>query len=252
MLVEIVKLNQDNLAAEHICCAIADKKCLEGYRLKKEWLKSQLDFGYTFKKYDVRHKVFIEYAPAENAWAPIDAPGYLLINCFWVAGSYKGQGYGQKLLQECLDDAKNKNGVAVISSNKKRPFLSDKAFFLKNGFVLCDTAPPYFELLAKRFNDADWPKFREKAKKGRYENEEGLKIIYTNQCPYTEYYVNEIMEAAGEHGIPFQKVKLDRREDARDLHTAWSMYSVFYNGEFVTHELLTRNRFEKLWNTIKK
>jgi ribosomal protein S18 acetylase RimI-like enzyme len=63
---------------------------------------------------DVKHKVFIEYGHAEEAWAPIDASGYMLINCFWVAGSYKGQGYGKKLLKECLKDSKDKNGVVVI------------------------------------------------------------------------------------------------------------------------------------------
>ena len=40
-----------------------------------------------------RGKCFIEYIPAENAWNPIIADGYMYINCLWVAGSFKGNGY---------------------------------------------------------------------------------------------------------------------------------------------------------------
>ena len=46
-------------------------------------------------------KFFIEYVPAEYAWLPVTAPNYLMINCFWVSGQYKGQGHGYNLLQFC-------------------------------------------------------------------------------------------------------------------------------------------------------
>ena len=36
---------------------------------------------------------FIEYIPAENAWVPINADGYMYIDCLWVSGSFKGKGY---------------------------------------------------------------------------------------------------------------------------------------------------------------
>ena len=34
-------------------------------------------------------KQTIEYIPAEHAWNPIDAPGYMYIDCLWVSGSFK-------------------------------------------------------------------------------------------------------------------------------------------------------------------
>ena len=37
-----------------------------------------------------RGKCFIEYIPAENAWVPIAADGYLNIACLWVSASMKG------------------------------------------------------------------------------------------------------------------------------------------------------------------
>lgn len=101
----IITLTHDSIDQEHICCAISDKRCRAGVSAKKEWLKQRLPEGLRFKRLNVRHKVFIEYLPAEHAWAPIDAPGYMFINCFWVAGSYKGKGYGTKLLEECINDA---------------------------------------------------------------------------------------------------------------------------------------------------
>ena len=67
---KIITLDEKNIADEHICCAMSDKKCAEGYNLKKDWLKKQFPRGFVFKKFNVKHKVFIEYVPAENAWTP--------------------------------------------------------------------------------------------------------------------------------------------------------------------------------------
>jgi ribosomal protein S18 acetylase RimI-like enzyme len=97
-------------------------------------LVKQFKVGYTFKKLDVRGKVFIEYIPAEHAWTPIDAPGYILINCFWVSGQFKNKGYGKALYNECLNDSINKNGIVVITGSldfdtsevylsKKQPYI---------------------------------------------------------------------------------------------------------------------------------
>lgn len=59
-------------------------------------------------------RYFIEYVPAENAWAPIDAPGYMYIDCLWVSGQHKGHGYSNLLLNECIRDAKE-NGSFVTN-----------------------------------------------------------------------------------------------------------------------------------------
>ena len=56
---------------------------------KKEWLRQRFDDGLVFYRSEERGKCFIEYIPAENAWVPIAADGYLYINCLWVSGSMK-------------------------------------------------------------------------------------------------------------------------------------------------------------------
>lgn len=243
----IVQLTEQNIEEEHICCAISDKKCKEGYEAKKEWLKNQFADGYVFKKLDVRGKVFIEYVPAENAWSPIDALNYMLINCFWVSGQYKGKGYGKRLYQECVKDSKDKNGIIVITGKKKQPFMSEKKFFQKQGFELCDTAEPYFELWYKKFkNDAPTPKFKECVKNGICDNKERLTVYYTNACPFTEYYVNtELVKVAKEKGKSLKVVKIVSKEQAQRHFVPFTNYTVFNNGKFVTQHILNEKYFDK-------
>jgi len=46
---EIIKLTPENSAFEHICCAIADNKCTDGYQAKKAWLNDRFKQGYVLK-----------------------------------------------------------------------------------------------------------------------------------------------------------------------------------------------------------
>ena len=86
---EFVRLTHENLEREHICCAISNNKDIQVLS-KKAWLAERLDEGLVFLKGNVRGKCFIEYIPAEYAWAPVDAPEYMYIDCMWVSGQFKG------------------------------------------------------------------------------------------------------------------------------------------------------------------
>lgn len=244
---ELITLNEWNLDTEHICCAFTNKNCAEGYQAKKNWLKGQFKDGYTFKKFNIRGKVFIEYVPAEKGWVPIDAPNYMLINCFWVSGKYKGQGLGTRLYEACLEDARDKDGLVVVTAKKKQPFMSEKKFFNKKGFQLCDTALPYFELWYYPFHaDAVVPTFKTIAKQGICDVPQGLSVYYTNACPFTEYYANiELVEAAKKRGIPIQIHRLATKEQAQNHFVPHTIYSVFYNGQFVTQQMLTEKSIDK-------
>ena len=91
-MIDLVKITPENLAKEHICCALAGAK--DGQvRPKKAWLKERLAEGLVFLKGDVRGKCFIEYLPAEFAWAPVEADSYTFIDCLRVAGRIAGQGH---------------------------------------------------------------------------------------------------------------------------------------------------------------
>jgi len=242
-----IQLTKENIDREHICCAFSDKKCTQGTLDKKRWLKNQLEDGYVFRKLDARAKVFIEYIPAEKAWVPVDAPGYMLINCFWVSGKYKKQGYGTQLYESCLKDAKGMNGIVVVTAKKKQPFMSDKAFFKKKGFKQVDTAAPYFELWYLPFKEeAPTPQFKPIAKNGENDVKEGMVVYYTDACPFNEYYVNtELKSAAAKRKIPLRIVKLTSREEAQNHFVPHTIYSVFYNGKFKTQHVLNDKYFDK-------
>ena len=116
---EIITITKENLEEEHICCAISNNKDCQ-VQSKKKWIEERMEEGLVFKKGNVRGKCFIEYIPAENAWAPIEADGYMYIDCLWVSGQYKGQGNSNLLLEECIKDSKEKNakGLVILSAKK--------------------------------------------------------------------------------------------------------------------------------------
>lgn len=244
----IITLTNDNLADEHICCAIADKKSDPGVTAKKNWMKCRFEESLKFKKADIRGKVFIEYIPAENAWMPVEANGYNHINCFWVSGSHKGHGYGKQLLEACELDSKGMNGITVVVGNKKKPFLSEKAFFLQYGFEVCDTASPYFELLVKRFNPkAPMPRFNDSAREGKIANDiRGIDIFYTPQCPFTIPYIEILKPVILVSEIPVRTHLINSKEEAKSHFCPVTTYSVFVNGKYETNEILTAAKLEKM------
>ncbi|MDF2938342.1 MAG: acetyltransferase family [Paenibacillaceae bacterium] len=244
----IIQVTEANITEEHICCVLADKKGESCVSSKKAWMRERFADGLVFKRLDARGKAFIEYIPAEKAWYPIQAEGYMHINCFWVSGQFKGQGHGARLLEECITDAKaqGKHGLTILSSAKKLPFLSEGSYLKKKGFVIADQAAPYFELLYLPFmgpGEAPLPRFKEHAKRAQAEEGSGVLLYYTNQCPYTDKYVPLIQELALERGIPCKLVKIKSAEQAQDSPAPFTTYSLFYNGKFVTHEILTEKKF---------
>ncbi len=247
-----ITLTKENITKEHICCAFSDKKCKESYELKKEWLKKEFDNGYIFRRLDERAKVFIEYVPAEKAWVPVNAPNYLMINCFWVSGQYKGKGYAKALLQSALDDAKqqNKEGLATVVGTKKFHFMSDTKWLLHQGFESVETLPYGFSLLVKKNNPkALDPSFKSTVLSGECTEKNGLVIYYSNRCPFTEYHITRsIRETAQKRNLPLKIIKLETREQAQGAPTPATIFSLFYNGKFITTDLSVcmDTRFDKV------
>ena len=116
------------------CACIIRSKSPPGVEAKRRWLADRLPEGHVFRKLDVKEKVFIEYAPLETAWVPVEGDNYLYLYCLWVAGAYKGQGYGRALLESCLADARaqGRSGVCMLGAEEAegvavRPGLRPKA-----------------------------------------------------------------------------------------------------------------------------
>lgn len=249
---EYIQLTEENLEREHICCAISNAKDPQVIS-KKEWLRERLKEGLVFLKGDIRGKCFIEYIPAEYAWVPIQAEGYLHINCFWVSGSCKGHGYANDLLERCIADAKSrgKAGITVISSAKKKPFLSDPKYLAHKGFQLADTADPYYELLYLPLSpQAQVPQFKECAKMARNDLD-GFSLYYSGGCPFTAKYVPVLENCAAQNGIMLTAVKISSRKEAQSVPSAWTNYALFYNGSYITNEILSEKKFLALAEELR-
>lgn len=251
---EYITLTENNLEEEHICCAFSDKKCAAGYQAKKDWLRQEIGKGYTFYKLDARAKVFIEFAPSEISYLPVDAPNCMVIHCFWVSGRYKKQGHGEHLLKKCIADSKasGKDGIVVLSSHKKRPFMADKKFMLKYGFQVVDQAEPYFELLFLPLNEeAEPPKFLDSTKTGRCEAHKGFRAYYSHRCPFVDYYLDLQKRVAEEEGYLYEKILIDSREKAMDNPSPFTIFSLYFEGKFLTHVLGTEKDFRKTLEQIR-
>ena len=129
---EYIRVTKENLEQEHICCAISNNKDVQ-VSSKKAWLAERFDEGLVFLKSVERGKCFIEYIPAENAWNPIDADGYMYIDCLWVSGSFKGHGYAKELLSECEKWAKDKK-CSEFASDCELDNIDSLRFHMAMGF----------------------------------------------------------------------------------------------------------------------
>ena len=238
---EFINLTTENLANEHLCCIIRSKKPHPGVEAKRQWLSDRLNEGHVFRKLDAKATVFIEYAPLETAWVPINGDNYLYLYCLWVTGSYKGKGYGKVLMEYCLADPKEKgkSGICMLGAKKQKSWLSNQAFAKKFGFEVVDTTDNGYELLALSL-DGTTPRFAPNVKTPGIESKE-LTIYYDLQCPYIHQNIEMIKQHCEESKIPVSFIQVDTLQKAKELPCVFNNWGVFYNGNFETVNLLDIN-----------
>ena len=177
---------------------------------------------------------------------PIRAEGYLYINCLWVAGSLKGHGYANDLLAECVRDAEaqGRKGICILSAQgRKREFLADPKFLAHKGFQTADVSDCGISLLYLPLApDARPPEFRDCAKHPEAE-QDGFVLYYTDQCPYTSYWVPRVQETAREHGIPLRVIHITSREEAQRVPAPVTTYALFRDGRFLTQGIQSDKKF---------
>ena len=236
-----IRITAENIGREHICCAMSNNQSEK----KKEWMKDRFRDGLVFYRSEERGKCFIEYIPAEYAWHPIVADGYMHIDCMWVSGSFKGHGYSNDLLEECIRDAKEqgKKGLSILSSAKKKGFLADPKFLAYKGFRVADESDCGISLYYLPFSDgADVPHFRECAKHPEVDDS-GFVLYYSDQCPFTYYWVPRLAEVAAQNGIGLKVVYIDSLEAAQSAPCPVTNFILFRDGKFVTHEIQSEKKF---------
>ncbi len=244
-----------NTIHEYGMCGYKNLK-QEGYRKKVEWIKTRFSEGMKYKiLFSEKHGAVggIEYIPGEFAWRPVEAKNYMFIHCIFIMKKiYKEKGYGELLLNECINDAKkeNKSGVAVVS--RKGTWMAGRDLYIKNGFETADLTKPDFELLVLKFNKSvESPKFRTGWDKVLNNYKDGLIIFTSDQCPYTTKAINEISETAKkEYGINPRIVESKNAQEAQNIPCAFGAFCIVYKGEIVADHPVSNSRFKNIMNKV--
>ncbi|MCK4580975.1 MAG: GNAT family N-acetyltransferase [Dehalococcoidia bacterium] len=246
---EIVTVDATNVAKHGFFCQKSKPKSA-GYQRKLAWLKQRFSEGMKLKLACENGKSvgFIEYVPGEFAWRAVRARDYMVIHCLWVVGRAKGKGYGSRLVDDCLEDARRsqKQGVAVVTSNSN--MLAGKELFLRHGFEVVDQAPPSFELLVKEFGNAPPPAFPTDWRERQVRYGSGLTIIRSDQCPYVDDATNQALEWSREFGVEPRVIELKTSHEAQEsAPSAFGVFNIVHDGElFAHHCLLKKESFQRL------
>ena len=172
----------------------------------------------------------------------------MYIDCLWVAGSFKGNGYSTDLLNACIEDSKNKGkkGLCILAAAKKKPFLADPKFLKYKGFSVCDEAENGIQLWCLPFDQNEpLPKFKECARKPHI-NDSGYVLYYTSQCPFNAKYVPVLEEVAKEQNVEFKAIHIKSKEMAQNAPTPITTYALFCDGEYISNEQMNDKKFLKL------
>jgi ribosomal protein S18 acetylase RimI-like enzyme len=244
----VIDVNEENISQYPPTCFLNPKNV--GYQIKLKWLKARFSEGMKIKllyfENDKKCHGFIEYVPGEYSWRAVEAKDYLFIHCIWVSpNKFKNKGYGSLLVAECIKDAEKqgKAGVAVIAS--EGPFMAKKDLFLKNGFREVQ-ASGVFTLLVKQLRKAADPKFKD------FDNQlrsyEGLKLVYSNQCPWVARFMSELGETIEGKGLKIDVVELKTAEQAQAAPSIYAVFNLVNDGKLLVDHYISNTRFLNILN----
>ena len=242
---QIIDVTPTNIN-EHGMFCIKDPKSA-GFKQKSEWYSKTYEQGLRMKiaQNDTGEKIgFIEYVPAEFAWRPVDAPGYMFIHCMFIyPNKNKKLGYGSLLVKECEKDAKaiGKVGVAVMTS--KGAWITNKSLFLKNGFEEVDKNGR-FELCVKKFDkSAPTPKL---IKWQDQQTDSGWSLQYSDQCSWHAKAVEVLKDTAKKQNINLKVSKIATAKEAQNAPTGFGVFNLIKDNKRIEDHYISKRRFENI------
>ncbi len=238
----------------HGFCGFRDA-AREGHKRKTDWLRKRFAEGLKFKvlQVDGVDAGMIEYIAGEHTWRPVEAAGHTVIHCIMIdKKKYKGKGYGALLIEDCVADAKRARlaGVTVVTSSGT--WMAGREVFLRRGFECVDTAPPSFELLAKKLRKAPSPKFAAGWDRTLRKYGSGLTIIKSDQCPCIAKCTDDILQACQTLRIRPKVVELKTGSQARQAPSAYGVFNVIYDGKVVAEHPISGTRFLNIMRKLSK
>jgi hypothetical protein len=136
-------------------------------------------------------------------------------------------------------------------SAEKGGWLPRKGFYEKNGFERVDEYPPNFGLYAKFLSDgAPKPKFYEISGDKIKTYDEGITILYSDQCPYIPIVIDDVKQFAENSGLTFQAFKLKNCKDAQlnQIHP-YGTYCIMCDGKLLSYKPGMRKQTLELLKT---
>jgi GNAT superfamily N-acetyltransferase len=249
---EIITVDQINVEQLGFYCYRSKKKS-EGYRHKLSWLTARFAEGLRIRLAHLEGRPigFIEYAPGNAAWRPVHASNYMVIHCLYRRAALRGEGYGAKLLETCIEDARTANLDGVVAIAGKETWLPDRTLFDRAGFEAVDETPPTFELLLKRFNQAPLPTFPDNWDERLKQFGAGLTVIYTGQCPYNTGIAQQVVDTGREFGLEVKAIELKTSQEVRELAPSpFGTFHVVYDGKLLLHSPTDQKTLVELFKTL--
>jgi GNAT superfamily N-acetyltransferase len=250
--IQIIGLTPQNIGDYGVCGYKDAAKHVE-LRNKIAWYTRYYPKGLRIKAVmsgEGGYQGMLEYVPGEFAHRPVQAAGYLFTHCIFVGfkSAYKGQGLATRLLQDCLQEARagHYQGAAVVT--RKGPFMAHNDIFLKQGFQVVDNAQPDFNLLALKFEeDAPDPQFKHAVLNDTSAYAQGLTVMRSFQCPYTEKNVKAILQSAEEDfHIQARLVDLADADAAQNVPSPFGTFCLIYEGEILSYHPISSTRFANI------
>lgn len=253
---QILDLTPENIA-EYGVCGYKDVKKHKALRNKIEWFNAYYPRGLRIKALYLEnggYQGMLEYIPGKYAHRPVNADGFMFIHCIWVGfkSEFKGKGYASILLDACIKDAKQQKMMGVAVVTRKGSFMADDGVFLKKGFEIVDHAEPDFNLLALKFGPkSTTPAFNSDVLNNLDDYKDGLTILRSPQCPFTEKNVSTILETAeNKFHLKPRLVDLNDSESVQKAPCAFGTFCIIYNGKVVSYHPISNTRFENIMNKV--
>ncbi len=255
----IINVNPSNIDTLGLFC-YQSKKDTEGYKKKLAWTEQRFKEGLHVRlllvnegpRKGYRKRGFIECIPSEHAWRGIKAENYMVIHCMWIVGKNRGHGYGTKLLEECIKDAKNENmnGIAVVTSTKT--WLPHAQLFIKHGFQKTDTYPPDFELYAKRFKEnAPLPTFNKASNEAPSKYANGITILKSDQCPYNTSNAAAVTRICQEQKITVNTEKVSNCVQAQNNIHPYGTFCILLDGKVLSYHPIGKKELTENLTKVK-
>mgnify|MGYP000559673477 CR=1 FL=1 len=111
------------------------------------------------------------------------------------------------------------------------------------GFTVADRSDTGITLMYLPFDiTVEPPRFKPCAKHPKMD-ESGFVLYYTDQCPFTYYWVPRVEEAAKEHNIPLKVIHITDKATAQNAPAPVTTYALFKDGKFLTQAIQSDKKF---------